>query len=284
MSRPSKPETPRYLAATLLLDRPWSLDVDRLAKRLKNRFPGLGSVDALPGQTAGDTGLLMIDRARVVLQSIDNAIEPDAAVPPLKILRTWDPGAALEVHKAQISVSCGGRLPGIEGAQAYSAATHFVTAALADLVRPQAVLWGAARHLIEPSVFSCSADALLQGQLPYTVWVSFAPVIPEGTDGSVTGMVSYGLRPFIGHELELAPRPGGAQDAYRCLAAVVRRVMNDRVSLSEGMRMIDRQANIELRVRERRYWLRRNETAFVLASEDSVIDPDTLRPRDREVA
>ena len=276
---------PRYFSATLLLDAEWPMDIDLVAQSLTQRFPQIGDVDALPGQAEGDTGLLTIEGAQIVLQSSAGAIAAEDAFPKLKVLRTWDPMPAFHRHAAHITVSCGGRLPGIEGAQAYAAVTHFVATAVAGLARPSAVLWDPARQLIDPTDFAVAAETLLTGTLPLSSWVGYAPVVPDGAVGrGVTGMVTYGLRPFVGNEIELAPRPGDPRAAYRCAGAVVRRVLQDRLELSDGLEMVDRRAGIALTVRERRYWLRRDESAFVLVSDDSAVDPWSLRPRDRDVA
>lgn len=270
----------RFFSATLLIQRPWPLDMDRIAAALRDRFPAIGEIDALPGQGDGDGGLLTIDHAQVVLQSSDARVEEADLLPPLKILRTWNPMPALRQHHAQITVTCGGGLPGLEGALAYAAATHFVATAVAGLARPLAVLWAPARALVDPGEFAVSAETLLAGTPPLLSWVSYAPVVAEGyAAADATGMVTYGLRPFLGHEIELAPRPGDPRSAYRCLGAVVRQIMRGAVVLRDGLSITDDGTGLTLTVRERRYWLRREESAFVLVADDSVVDPWTLQDR-----
>ena len=110
---------PRYFTATVLLEEAWPLDVDRIARALVDRYPNIGKVDALPGQAAGETGLLTIDHAQVVLQSISSPMIEEEARPQLRVLRTWDPDPAFAQHKAQITVTCGGRLPGVDGGKAF---------------------------------------------------------------------------------------------------------------------------------------------------------------------
>ena len=274
----------RSFTATLLLDQSWPLDVDHVARALIDRFPTIGKIDSLPGQSE-ETGLLTIDHAQIVLQASETPIDTETAFPPLRVLRTWDPALAVDAHNAQISVSCGGRLPGLEGGLAYAAATHFVATALAGICKPLAVLWEPARQIVEPGEFAMTAESLLTGTLPQAAWISYAPIAPEGEHQSTaTGMVTYGMKAFIGRELELAPRPGDARDAYRCMGAVVRRVMGDGCTLRDGLEMVDREAGITLTVRERLYWLRREESVFVLVAEDSIVDPWTLRQRNLNVA
>ena len=275
----------RYFSASILLERPWPLDMDRIARAVSERFPEIGEVDAVAGQGDADSGVLTIDHAQVVLQSADERVTEEAYRPPLKILRAWDPAPAVRRHRAHLRISCGGRLSGLDGALAYAAATHFVAAAVAGITRPRAVLWEPARALVEPGDFAIGAETVLTGAAPLMSWLSYAPVVPEGhTPANATGMVTYGLKPFIGRELELAPRPGDPRAAYRCLGSVVRRLMKGGITLRDGQRMIDAEAGVSLTVRERRYWLRREESVFVLVAEDSVVDPLTLQPRADSVA
>ena len=275
----------RYFSASILLERPWPLDMDRIARAISDRFPEIGEIDAVFGQADADTGVLTIDHAQVVLRSTDDRVGEDAYVPPLRILRAWDPWPAIRCHNAHLRISCGGRLSGLEGALAYAAATHLVAAAVAGIAGPRAVLWEPARALVEPGDFAIGAETILTGAAPLMSWLSYAPIVPEGhVPASATGMVTYGLKPFLGRELELAPRPGDPRAAYRCLGSVVRRLMEGRMDLCDGQRLIDEEAGVSLTVRERRYWLRRDESVFVLVAEDSVVDPRTLQPRAERVA
>lgn len=271
----------RYFTATLLLRTPWPLDIDRIARTLAQRFPGIGAVDALPGRAGeGDGALLTIDEAQVVLESHDHQLASADLFPQLKILRTWDPTPALRRHQAHLTVTAGGSLDGIEGAVAYAAATHFVVTGVAAITHPLAILWQPARALLDPGEHAMAAETLLAGHLPHASWISYAPVVAEGHPAAdATGMVTYGLRPFIGHELELAPRPGDPRSAYRSLSGVVRGILRGQVDLRDGLSIVARDSGTTFTVRERRFWLRRDESAYVLIAGDSIIDAWSLQEK-----
>ena len=115
--------------------------------------------------------------------------------------------------------------------------------------------------------------------MPMGNWISFAPVVPRGYEpGEATGLVTYGMTPFIGRELELAPRPGDPKTAYQCVSTIVQLVLDKGLALHDGQRIEDTDESFALTVRERTYWLRRDESAFVLVSDDAVVDPTTLQP------
>jgi hypothetical protein len=116
--------------------------------------------------------------------------------------------------------------------------------------------------------------------MPLGAWVSFSPVVPRGyPPEQATGMVTYGMRPFIGRELELAPRPGDARSAWRCVARIARLALDRGVRLADGQRLGEAEACPAMTVRERDQWLRRAEPVFVLVADDSIVDAATLQPR-----
>ena len=207
----------RQFSAVVLLDSPWEIDIDAIAAAVRARYDSIGQVDAIPGQSPDRTaGLIRIDGANVVVTMSDSPINEDDLSPRLKVMRHWHPENALGRHCASVTVSCGGGLEGLEGAEAYAAAVHFVAAALVHIAPSVAVFWPKGYALTDPSAFIEAADTLLTGRIPVGAWVSFAAVVPRGYKASdALGMVTYGMRSFIGRELELAPRSGNASGGSR---------------------------------------------------------------------
>lgn len=277
---------PRHFSATILMQRPWALDIDALADTVRQRFPQIGTVEAMPGQVPNrEAGLLTIDGGKVVVMCLHAPVPNDQLFPPLRTLRVWDPEPAISAHNAHVIVSCGGDLPGVDGAKAYAAAAHFVAAAVAEMGPAVAVFWPGGWSLQSPEAFTESASTILDGRAPIGAWMSFATIVPRGFAAEqATGIVSYGLRPFLGRELELAPAPVDGKTAYRRLAAITRAVMDKGATLADGQTVVDPDHTFSMIVRARNFWLRRDLSAFVLVGEDSVIDPETLRPAEREVA
>ena len=92
-------------------------------------------------------------------------------------------------------------------------------------------------------------------------------------------MVTYGMRPFIGRELELAPRPGDPRAAWRSLGGIAGMALDGGLRLTDGVRLEDAAGAWAVTVRERDFWLRRDEPAFVLVADDAIVDAETLQPR-----
>ena len=271
---------PRHFSIAILLEEEWPLDIDAVGAAMRQQFPQIGEIDALPGQVPGhQSGLVRIDGGHVVISSSPERFPEDLVEPPLQVMRSWKPERALRDHKAHLLVSCGGDLPGLEGAKAYAAAAHFVVAAATSITPATAVIWQRGYCITRPEDFAESATTLLSGRMPLGAWVSFASVVPRGyAPDAATGMVSYGLRPFLGRELEVAPRPGNPRSAYNCIANVARRALGQGLQLSDGICLDDTGLDQSVTVREKTFWLRRDLSAYVLVAADAVVDPETLRP------
>lgn len=277
----------RHFTAVLLLDQVVPLDLDGLAKAVAAEFPEIGEIEAVVGHVEGeDSGLLRIDGGNVVVTLTPEPFPEDQFSPELQVQRSWESDDAIRGQKAHVTLTCGGRIAGLEGAEAYAAAVHFVAAALTRLLPVTAVFWQQGYVLSEPTDFHASARKLLGGRMPLGAWISFATIVPKGFSKDVAlGIVTYGMRPFIGREIELAPRPGTPRAAYECVAAVARDILDRGTTLVDGQQFITGgEAGFGVTVRERTFWLRRDLSAFVLVSDDAVVEAETLRPRERPAA
>lgn len=271
----------RHFTATILLERPWDLNISAIAASLRSLFPEIGEVDSVPGQSDGDdAGVLVIEGATIVVQSVRHPYPIEDMTPPLRPLRAAGADDAAQRHRAHLVISAGGALPGLEGAEAYAAVVHFVAAASLTITPALAVFWKTGWALARAETFNNAAKMLLHGGMPVGTWLSFATVVPTGMrpeDG--LGMVTYGMRSFIGRELELAPRPCDARVAFQMISAVCRQILNRGTQLQDGFRIHSTDEGGSLMVRERNFWLRRDLSAFVLVSDDSIVDSETLKAR-----
>lgn len=269
----------RQFTATVLLEHSWALDIDALAAAVSERFPYLGPVDGIPGQRNSGSGVLSMEGASAVVETVARRARPDAIRPPQDITRPWDPKGAVNGHRAHLNISCGGRLPGLEGAMSYAAAVMFVTTAALDIAAARAVLWRSSWSISSPNAFRAATEALFEGQMPVSTWVSFAPYVPEGyAPAAATGMSTLGLSNLLGRELELAPRPGDTDEAEKILSRVARQVLDTELIPRSGHDIGDTITGLRLNVRKRDRWFQRDKSAFVLVAGDSVVDRETLKP------
>lgn len=255
------------------------MDVDRIADLAQNRFPALSMIDSVPGQAGDASGIIQIERLQAVLQLVTHKVSDRLWKPPGDVMRSWNPDAALKGHRAHLNISCGGRLPGLDGAQEYAGAVHLIAAIACEVMGGTGILWQNSWGLHSPETFGAEANTLLDGKVPLSSWVSFAPFVPDGFEPhEAMGMMTYGLRHFLGRELELAPYPDDTEGAYQCLSSVARMVLESGLALRNGGRVEDSTGEISMAVRERTFHLRRDRSAFVLIPKNSVLDHETLKP------
>lgn len=277
---------PRTLTATVLLEDAVDLDIQAIAFAVESRFPQIGMVEPVVGQSdVGGPAFLRIEGAHVVLSLERGRCAPAELKPKLRTIRGWNCSDAVARHRARLTISCGGPNVSLEWAKAYAAAVHFVTAAVLPELPTLAVLWNTG-YVIAPAVdFSEAAKSVLGGRMPLPLWLGFATVVPKGFEpDSAMGIVTYGLRPFLGFELELAPRPCTAHEALGSVAAIARRVLAGDLDLDDGKRLVDDDPEYDFTVRERNFWLRREMSARVLVAPDAVVEVESLRPRVRRAA
>lgn len=270
----------RHFTATVLLERPSDLDVDLIAELAQERFPGLDLVEGVPGQAGSASGVIQVERCQAIMQLVPHRIHPRLIEAPSELLQNWDPDPALKSHRAHLNISCGGRRPGVEGAEEYASAAHLIAAAACEVMEGKAVLWQNSFGVHAPEAISDAATTIMSGQMPLSSWVSFAPVVPDGVQtGAAMGMMTFGLRHFLGRELELAPYPDDVESVYRCLSSVVRMVLDRGLTLHDGLTLKDSTGEISMTVRERIYRLRRDRSAFVLVPDNALVDKETLKLR-----
>lgn len=269
----------RGFSAIVLLEDGWDLDVEAVAATVALRFPTIGRIETRSGTALDEPGAVLIDGATVTMQMLPGRVPSDRLSPPLNPVRTWNPESVVRRHVGAVEITCGGELAGLEGAEAYAAAVHFVATAACRVAPASAVLWREGWVLSTPEAFAAGAEKILAGRMPLNAWISFAPIVPKGFGPEdATGMVTYGLRHFIGRELELAPRPCNPRDAHRSISRIARMTLEAGLTLEDGQQLSD-DCEPALTVRERTFWLRRDLSAYVLVAADSVVDTETLTPR-----
>jgi hypothetical protein len=162
------------------------------------------------GQSIGAGFLLDFNGVLVSVILVDKPLPPDAYAGALQLNRVW-PGAAqaMEAHRAHAIVAplkeIGSHLEALN-------ATMIVTitlAALTTIVPSVAVVWSNGEVITEVTRFREAARALVQGQTRPDIWIGFAfldgPRLPTGE--RTLAVVTSGLAPFIGREVEWLPTP-----------------------------------------------------------------------------
>ncbi|MEM7056179.1 MAG: hypothetical protein AAF557_01195, partial [Pseudomonadota bacterium] len=190
----------------------------------------------------------------------------------------WSPQELFDGHQAQISVACGGARDDLGSMELYAAAVHVAATAICSVAPAGAIYWESGELLVHPNDFRAAIGPMMAGQMPIASWIGFRPILGTAEDAETVGMITCGLRPFLGREIELAPAPTTLERARMCLGSVVQRLMDRRLLLHDGDMVEDVDMALKATVRLRDRWIRRDKAAFVLVTDNSVIDRATLRP------
>ncbi|MCL5775759.1 hypothetical protein M1105_01940 [Limibaculum sp. FT325] len=150
----------------------------------------------------------------------------------------WPGGReALAGHRAHVEI-CDLGMVGRERMTPEDAAFNravAVTAAAAAVVRgamPLALLWLPARGALAPAAFRDQLARVLAGHAPLELWMRWFFVRPE--DGERPGVITRGLAPFIGREIEVRPSIRPESEALALAFATASLLIDRRGSVADG--------------------------------------------------
>lgn len=262
-------------SATLLLGASDGTDVPAALEALV-RSGQIGDVSTDgPRLRLSASGITLAVEARAVPETME------AFDPPMRTLRSPATVEAARLHAGVLTIEASAPPSDPEDARLQARAMHAVAAALVPLMPTLAVFWRTSWSLTRPETFVEAAPGPTSGRAPVGIWAGFATVAPRGDAGDAIGMVSYGLAPFLGREIELAPAPTSAGDALRLMTMVAQHLLDERLVPTDGQSLVLPEGPGFLTVRTRDSWLRPDVPALVIVGDDAVVDPETLAVKDR---
>ncbi|MEM1382931.1 MAG: hypothetical protein AAF713_17215 [Pseudomonadota bacterium] len=266
--------------AVVLLERAWTPDIGSIAALIAQHYPVLGKPD---WRMEGDEGVLVLDGAEVRIATVPAALLSSDLKPPMLMLGQPDANAIAERQKAHVVVSAEGEGEG-QGptwTKAYAAITTLVTTIVAsEAPALLSIFWPHASVFWTLEQAQRAAEAILSGSTPLEQWIGFAIVTPSNIDrDDVGGMVTWGLRAFVGKEIELAPAPLPPAQVGRHVIGVCKLILDGGATFRDRETLRADAGGPVFVIRERDFWLRRGIPAYVLISEDAVVDPETLLPK-----
>ncbi|MEM9097513.1 MAG: hypothetical protein AAGC79_03230 [Pseudomonadota bacterium] len=285
-----------------------AIEASRLIARVNERFPDLGEMDvlltaeedwtntahSLAGQgkkwawlaeektVIGVRQLFSVDEEAFVLHFTPFAYNWTRARG--NALRLFEPDAALEAQRFHVAIAPMDPKPGnLAWSKAQATIIQVFAAAIADLANISAVYWQSSDGFQSPNQIQKAAEKAIRGETPIDHWVQFYPFTPDNpglkSRKELMGMVSLGLNPFTGREVEVATSPMDlALAGDRCYGACWL-ALDSGKDIRDRDTMTDAENGDRLIIRDKpEGWLRRTDDlgAYVLIPPDSVIDPSTL--------
>lgn len=266
--------------AYVLLKRPWKPDFDAIASEFEWRYPQLGKARVRRGKGGDGQGTITVDGAAVEISHVGAPYPAEQMHPPIRTLgHDVEEVARLTMgQSAYVVVTASCEAAGMEWCRAYAALVTLVADVVAAKADALAVMWPDSWACLSPAAFEEAAGAVLRGQVPVNLWVAFAQSNPPVLGGAeMTGIVTLGLRHFMGRELELAPMPSLAGEAIGCMReAVGRLTAGTWMPEDHGTLRLDcYPAPLAVRLCPEGF-LRRGVPAAVLIAPEAAVDPQTL--------
>jgi len=192
----------------LALEEAAAVDAESLAERYRSLY----GEDAYAIQTISDAGpetegqafVVMMDKLPVSVMFIDKPLPADAYQEALALDLAWlEAREVMQRHQAHVIVALvddpRDHLDNLNGA----AAVTLVTGALATLLPTAALISTEGRVIMKPDMFGPLVGSLANHEIPVAFWVAMGFAQEKDADGKDTVRVlTYGLSPFIGREVE----------------------------------------------------------------------------------
>ena len=206
---------PDRFIAMLMLSESATPDPEAILAEFQRRVPNFPSevevVDAPDGGSKPGSALLFkVDDLLLSVVPVDKPLPAGTLDDAIAADRMWpDARDKLSAHKAHVIVGA------ITEATDYASAINIaglVTAFAATITAMTptiGVYWSNGKTITEKSRFLEVADGFFAGQPPATVWVQLLWLDgPPTSEGEPTfAVVTTGLQPFVGYEIEFLPAP-----------------------------------------------------------------------------
>ncbi|MEL6768551.1 MAG: hypothetical protein AAFP17_15325 [Pseudomonadota bacterium] len=208
------------IEAFVLLNGGWKPDAMDFAADLGARYPGIGRVRGKQAEEgSGTPHVIGVDGASVQMSIVNAPYPTEQLLPPLRLIEHVDPEPVARAQAAYVMLSA--EWPDIDAeeapvecaeiAGAYSALLTLVTAMVVRQAPSIAAFWTESWRFWTAEQIEAAADGVMRGEPPLSLWYSLAEIKgAKAGGGDMRGAMSFGLKPFCGREVEVAPAPLGA--------------------------------------------------------------------------
>jgi len=243
-ARPRKGDPPimsRFITY-LALERPGAVTPDRLAEMFRDLYPGDGFVcRPAVADAAGlpEDGLLMsVDDHLVAVMIVPAPLPPDAYERELAIDRVWpEARQVMAAHRAHAIVALIKNATDPLSALNGAAAVTLIAGALSRLVPTVALVFTEGKALAPGETLVPLCQGLARLDVPVELWTSLEFVrAPNTADGRPQSslILSNGLLPFVGRELEFLPTPAPLVEAVKRVLGLMQYLIREGPVINDG--------------------------------------------------
>ncbi|MEM6489611.1 MAG: hypothetical protein AAF677_15300 [Pseudomonadota bacterium] len=286
----------------VLLRGGWKPTVEAFCATLDARYPALAPFTGEAGDPeAGLPYRLLVDGAEVTMTVVNAPYPPEQFYPPIRLTETADVDALVEMQLAYVLLSATapqmepapgeddpahepptthvGGDPSVELAEGYAAAVTLVASVVAAASPSLAAFWRASWRLVPCEVLHKAAERVMAGDPPRDLWVSTAEIRGQRAGGGDNlAMTTFGLRRFVGREVELSPAPVAKPAAEALVRELVGKLL-DGQAFEDRASVVHPKMNESATLRLADRFLRASQRAAVLVLPSSIHDAETLTPK-----
>jgi hypothetical protein len=194
----------------LALEAPFEFDPQALIEKLIADYPQAKLTGKGHKLGYGPLAGVMLDfgDATVAIAALDTPMPQALLERAYTLNRTWlEAPEALSRHKMHFVISNGAVAKDFNDALFCAALVTLVATALSEMVPCLGLYWETDETLTEPAAFRRQAEPVQGGKRAAGIWTQLqllnGPPTPDGR--KTVAAISYGLRPFIGREIDLQP-------------------------------------------------------------------------------
>ena len=220
------------------VERAIAIEVDELVSRIAAVVNHGVSCAPIENTASGKTACAITIAGRLyTVIAMSHAVPPGDLAVAVQAAYGWtQAGDAVRRSCAHYIVASLSAPGGHAEAVQQSADLTTITATLLDLVPATFVYWGSGDALVEPSAFRAAAEAMvMQNRPPVLNWVQFRllPGRGAGAPGMI-GMLTTGLRPFVGREIEMDPMPATPVEVARLTVRLAEHLIREGPIFADG--------------------------------------------------
>jgi hypothetical protein len=155
-------------------------------------------------EAESDSCILISDGLRIAVMFMATPLPRNSWEWPVKLARQWpEAQSAMERGKGHVVIGAVQAVEGHEAVLKLARAVTIVSEAIARFLKLDAVLFTSADRLSDHEGLLAGAREVAAGDVAVDLWTTLQ-FRPGTRDGEI-GVLSYGLTPFVGREVELAP-------------------------------------------------------------------------------
>ncbi|MEM8761040.1 MAG: hypothetical protein AAGE83_12085 [Pseudomonadota bacterium] len=276
------------IEAFVLLNGGWKPDAMDFAAALGARYPGIGRVRGKQAEEgSGTPHVISVDGAALQMFVVNAPYPTEQLLPPLRLIEHVDPEPVARAQVAYVMLSA--EWPDLgedaspaeraEIAGAYSALLTLVTAMTMREAPALAAFWTESWRFWSAEQVEAAAEGVMRGEPPFSLWYSLAEIKgARAGGGDMLGAMTFGLKPFCGREVEVAPAPVGSQIVQALAKGVAERMLSG--ALVEDHEALMQPGLMEpavIRLADR--FMRPRQPVVLVVPPDAGIDAQTLESK-----